>query len=140
MEQHVIRAITKGSEIAVSNGSFREEWSTAAMIIEVNKNSRHRITATSTATGTAKYQDAYRSELTGLYHVIYIIDTICEKHNIRSGGITAVCDGFNGIKKSMDANTPYLCQSNHFDLISIIEKKLMKSPLTWSWRNVKVHQ
>ena len=97
MEQHIIRAITKGSEIAVSNGSFREEWSTAAMIIEVNKNSRHRIIATSTATGTAKYQDAYRSELTGLYHVIYIIDTICEKHNIRSGGIMAACDGLNTI-------------------------------------------
>ena len=40
----------------------------------------------------------------------------------------------------MNANTIYSCQSNHFDLISAIDKKLMKSPLTWSWHHVKEHQ
>ena len=42
--------------------------------------------------------------------------------------------------KSMDINTTYLCHSNHFDLISAIDKTLVKSPLTWTWRHVKVHQ
>ena len=100
------------------------------MIIEVNKNMVHIIIAISNAPVTAKYQDAYRSDLIGLYHVIYIIDTICEKHNIRSGGITAACKRLNAIKKAMDANTIYSCQSNHFGLISVIDNKLMKSPLT----------
>ena len=77
------------------------------MKIEGNKNDRHRITATSTAPGTVKYQDAYISELTGLYHAIYMIETICKKHNIRSGGITAACEGLNEIKKSKNANTIY---------------------------------
>ena len=67
------------------------------MIIEGNEMARNRITATSTAPGTAKYQDAYSSELTGLYHVIYIIEKICEKHNIRSGRITVACNGLNEI-------------------------------------------
>ena len=48
MEQHIIRAITKGSAIAISDGYFKEEWGTAAVIIEGNENVRHIITATST--------------------------------------------------------------------------------------------
>ena len=46
-----------------------------------------------------------------------IVETICGKHNITSGGITAACDGINEIKKAMDANTIYLYCSNYFDLI-----------------------
>ena len=68
------------------------------MIIKGNKNGKHRIKATSTVPGTAKDQDTYRSELTGLYHVIYTIETIYEKHNIRIGGITAAHDGINANK------------------------------------------
>ena len=58
VEQHIIRATTKDSAIAVSGGYFKEEWGTSAVIIEVNNNVRHRITAKSTTPGTAKYQDA----------------------------------------------------------------------------------
>ena len=47
-EQHIIRAITEGSEISVRDGSFKEELSKAEVLIEVNKNMRHIITATST--------------------------------------------------------------------------------------------
>ena len=70
----------------------------------------------------------------------YILYTICEKHNIRSGGITSSCDGLSAIKKAMDANTTYLCLSNHFDLILAIDKKLIKSPLTCSCKHVKGNQ
>ena len=67
------------------------------MIIEGNENARHIIISTSATQGTDKDQDIYRSELTGIYHVIYKIETIFEKHNIRSGGITAAYDGLNAI-------------------------------------------
>ena len=87
------------------------------MIIEVNKHRSHRISSTSTDIGTAKYQDEYRSDLTGIYHMNYIIETICEKHNIRSGGIAATCNGLNAIKKSIDVNSKYLYKSNRFYLI-----------------------
>ena len=110
------------------------------MKIEGNNNDRHRITATSTAPVTAKDQDLYRNEITGLYHVNIITEKIYEKNNIGSRKIKAACDGLNAIKKSMDANTTYLCQSNHFNLISAIDNKLMKYPLTWSWQHVKGHQ
>ena len=68
-----MKDITKGSEIAVSEGSFKEEWGTSVVIIEGNENAGHRVTATSTASGTDKDQDGYRIRITELYLVIYII-------------------------------------------------------------------
>ena len=80
------------------------------MIIEVTYNGKQIILFNFAAPGTSKNQDAYMSELTGLYHMIYIIEKIREKHNISIRGITAACDRLNEIKKSMDANTTYSCQ------------------------------
>ena len=104
------------------------------------KHGRHRITATSTDPGTAKDQGAYRIDITGPFHMNSIIKTICEKHNIKSGGIMDAYSGLNETKKSMEANTTYLCHPNHFDIVSAIDKKLTKSPLTWSWQHVKGNQ
>ena len=52
----------------------------------------------------------------------------------------AAYNGINAIKKAMDVNTTYLCWSNHFDLISSIDNKLMKYTLIWSWKHLKEHQ
>ena len=93
-----------------ANGSFKEEWGTAAVITEGNENVRQRITSTSTTPGTAKDQDAYRRNLTVLYHVTSIIEKICEKHNTRSGGIMDAYYGINEIKKYTETNTTYSCQ------------------------------
>ena len=40
----------------------------------------------------------------------------------------------------MDVNTTYSCQSDQFNLISAIDKKITKSPLSWSWGHVKGYQ
>ena len=104
------------------------------MITEGNKHGNHRITFTPTTQCTDKYQDIYRSDLTEIYHVTYRIETICEKHNIRSGGIMNACNGINAIIKAMETNNTYLCQPNKFELILTIDNKLIKSPLTWSYK------
>ena len=64
VEQQITKAITEGSKFSVRDEYFKEEWGTSVVTIEVNKNARNRIKATSTAPGTAKDQDAYRSEIT----------------------------------------------------------------------------
>ena len=70
VEQKIIRTITEGSAIAVSNGSFKEEWGTSAVIIEGDKNARHIITYTFIYQITSKYQDTYRIDLPGIYQLI----------------------------------------------------------------------
>ena len=80
------------------------------MIIEGNYHGKQIILATSTAPGTAKYQNAYGSELIGFYHTISIIETICEKNIIRSRRIKDKCDGINTIKEAMHDNNTYSFQ------------------------------
>ena len=94
------------------------------MINKGNKHGSHRIKFTYTTPGNAKEKDAYMSELTGIYHITSIIKKICEKHNIRSRGITDACDGINAIIRAMNANTTYLCYTNNFELILAIDKNL----------------
>ena len=40
----------------------------------------------------------------------------------------------------VDIETSYLCLSNRFYLILTIDKRILKSPLTWYWRHIKGHQ
>ena len=72
--------------------------------------------------------------------MVSIVEEISRKFDILEGAITTACDGLNVIKKSMGCKTRYLCLSNQFDLISVINHRIIKDPLTWSWIHVKGHQ
>ena len=109
--------------IAVSDGFYKENWSTEALIIEVSEYTTHQISSTCTCLGHPKDQDSYRSELAGLFQVVSFVEEIIQKFNILEGAITIKCNGLNAIKKSMDRETRYSCISNHFDLISAIDQK-----------------
>ena len=54
----------------VSDGSFKNSWGTAALIIDGGKISHLRITATSTTPGHPEYQEAYWRKLSGILRVI----------------------------------------------------------------------
>ena len=47
-------AIQEGVEIVVSNGSFKEQWGTAALIIKYQQYKKHIITETITTPGHPK--------------------------------------------------------------------------------------
>ena len=59
----------------------------------------HRITATSNTSGHEEYQDAYKSELEGILHIIIILEDISSKFNIEDGSITIACDGIEAFKE-----------------------------------------
>eukprot|EP00957_Ditylum_brightwellii_P182532 13904397-Ditylum_brightwellii.AAC.1 len=40
----------------------------------------------------------------------------------------------------MSEETNYSCQSNQFNITSVIDKTICDSPITWHWRYVKGHQ
>ena len=64
--------------------------------------------------------------------MVTIIETICDKYNLRSGEIITACNRLSTMKKGMNTNNTYLCQSNHFEIISAIYNKIMKLPLIWT--------
>ena len=82
----------------VSNGSYKENWDTSALIIKGHEYAKLRIATAFTSPGQAKYQYEYRSDLKGIFHVLYIVEDISLKFNIIEGAITVACDCLNAIK------------------------------------------
>ena len=61
-------SIQKGTSIMVSDGSFKENWGTSALIIEGDISSICRITEKCTTPGHSEDQEAYMIELSGIIH------------------------------------------------------------------------
>ena len=55
--------------------------------------------------------------------MVSVVEYISLKSNISEGAIKISCDGLNEIKKSMGSETRYLCLSNRFGPILVVNKK-----------------
>eukprot|EP00957_Ditylum_brightwellii_P206904 15350501-Ditylum_brightwellii.AAC.1 len=71
----------------------------AVSFIEGTAHSTHRITRVVISPGAANLHDAYCRELTRLYMMIEVVESVCKYHNIVSGSITIACDGIEALKK-----------------------------------------
>ena len=92
-------ALRDGTAIEVSDGYFKEDWGSAALIIEGLDHATHQLSATCIIPGHPKDQDSYRSELAGIFHMVSIVEEISRKFIILEGAITIACDGPNEIKR-----------------------------------------
>ena len=132
-------AIENGTCVAVSDGSFKEEFGTAAWSIQ-GPTEVHLLTGSCIVPGHAKDQSAYRSELAGLYAIIIMIESVCEVFEIKKGVVEIGCDGISALKQGIvdsDVTNPHQPQ---FDLIAAIRSALRRVPIVWKPRHVKGHQ
>jgi hypothetical protein len=135
IEQEMAKAGGKVS--AVSDGSFKEAYGTAAWMVYITENCV--IQGSCIAPGTAEDQSAYRSELTGLYGIACTIWALQHRWKL-TGLVTAGCDGLSALRqaqKSADFIDPNLPQ---FDLIMAIRQIISQSCWRWEWIHVKGHQ
>ena len=79
------------------------------------------------------------SELSGILHIIMIIEKLYAKFAIIEGAVTVSCNGLDYIRMAMDKNTSFSRKPNHFDMISAIDAKIQKYRLQLNWRHVKGH-
>ena len=70
--------------------------------------------------GILRYQDTYRSKLSGILHMIKIVENMVSKFNITEGSITVVCNGLDAISMAYDKHSYFTCQSNHLDILTEI--------------------
>ena len=96
-EVHIASALRYGAAIAVSDGSYKENWGTSVLIIEGYEYDKRRIAVTCTSLGHSKYQYVYIIELSVIIHVVSIVEEISLKFNISKGAITISCYGLNKI-------------------------------------------
>jgi hypothetical protein len=122
---------------AVSDGSFKDKFGTAAWMVYVNNNCI--ITGRCVAPGGPDDQSAYRSELTGIYGIVSTIRYLQRAFNV-SGKITVGCDGLSALRQAenlcdfINPNIP------HYDLIMAIRTVIAQTEWKWSWLHVKGHQ
>ena len=136
----VARAIQEGSAIAVSDGSTKDNISSAGFVIEGPVYSVNRICGDCMVPGLAVDQNSYRAELAGLYAIVCVLEILCRTYGIKKGSIKIGCDGLSAIRKALDEESSFSCQSAQFDLLSAVEAKLRALPITVEWRHIDGHQ
>jgi hypothetical protein len=132
-------SIRNSVAIAVSDGSFKDTYGTAAWVLE-GENSIGRIIGRVIAPGAESDQSAYRSELSGILAVMIMVKNLCLYHNITDGAVELACDGLSAIDKSFSYVSLLHIDEPNYDLITAIKHQWKYSPLLWRVRHVKGHQ
>jgi hypothetical protein len=90
--------------------------------------------------GEKEVQDAYRSELSGIYGAVVMVHLLCKIHNIQQGKVQVGCDGLSVLRRALDQSGDVNPSMQHFDIIAAIRHWKNKSPVSWSSQHVLVHQ
>jgi Reverse transcriptase (RNA-dependent DNA polymerase) len=135
----ITNALKNGTAIAVSDGSYKETFGTAAFVLE-GVNSNGRIVNTVIAPGNAHNQSPYRSELTGIYATMVLVQKLCKYYDISSGQIEFACDGLSALNKAFSYVALISVDEPSYDLLAAIRHQWLYSSVQWKIRHVKGHQ
>ncbi len=97
----IAAAIATGEAIAISDGSFQDQYGTAAWVFE-GIDAIGRVTGAVVVPGSAKDQSAYRSELAGIYTIVLFTMKLCDFYQIMTGSVELGCDGQPALDKSFN--------------------------------------
>jgi hypothetical protein len=124
----------------VSDGSFKEKFGTASFILLPAEDSRLSIRGRLVTPGSPEDQNAYRSELSGIYALTVMIWAVSTYFNVPSGHMEIACDGKSALQQAQWPEDFINTQYPHFDLILAIRSIRQLTKWKWSWRHVKGHQ
>jgi len=136
--QELRQSILQGRAVAVSDGSFHEAAGAAAWTIEGNT-AMHGLRGEGRTPAGNEDHSTYRSELFGLWGMMYTLLRFTTDQNIQEGHVTLACDGLSALRK---AQSQQLTEPNeaHYDLISAIRELRKLLPIQVSFEHVKGHQ
>jgi hypothetical protein len=135
----LLEGLTNGTAICVTDGSYKERYGTAALIILPHLAAPDGITLVNQTPGIEQEQDPYRAELGGIYGCIAYVNQLAKLHNITTGTITLACDCWSALVNVFyhAYDTPSQAQ---FDLVHACRLLISDSPITWQAHHVKGHQ
>jgi hypothetical protein len=102
--------------IAVSDGSFKNEYGTATWVIE-GDSSYGRLCGKVIAPGGSRDHSPYRSELTGIYSILIMVNKLCEYYEISDGEIELACDGLSALDKAFSYVSILHVDDSNYDLL-----------------------
>jgi hypothetical protein len=135
-------ALTNGLSatiMAVIDGSFKNTFETATWTIGTEERGG-LLTGSVVCPGHSDDQSAYRSELTGLYLIMTIINQLCYFYSIEEGHVEIGCDGLSALQTAFEQGTVLSTDIPDFDLVGAILHLRKTSQVTWTHRHIKGHQ
>jgi hypothetical protein len=132
-------AIRQGEAIAVCDGSFQNQFGTAAWVLE-GACPKGRIIGRVVVPGTAKDQSAYRSELAGIFSILLTVNKLCEFFNVDSGSLELGCDGQSALDKAFNQVSILQVGDSNYDMLFAIRSLWALSPIKWKFRHIMGHQ
>ena len=133
------QGIREGDILAVSDGSYKDEYGTAAVIL-IGKNSPCKLIIQAVAPGDGHDMSSYRSKLTGILATFLVVEKLCQCFSLQSGKIELDCDGLSAIQQSsidsLDVNIGAPC----WDIIGAIRKISSISSISWTFWHVEGHR
>jgi hypothetical protein len=82
----MMEAIQERSAMAISDGSYKNTFGTAAWTIG-NPDTTSLLSGQVVCQGKADDMDSYRSELAGIYCIMIVVEKFCCFHDIKEGSI-----------------------------------------------------
>jgi hypothetical protein len=134
---HIIKALWEGSAKAISDGSYKEGYDTAAIIVAGDLG--QRIQDQVVAPGSTEDQSSFCSELTGIYATITLVNALCEYYIITQGSLEFVCDGLSALTQVF-GHSIITTKDLGYDIILAARKARSQSPVIWKTRHVLGHQ
>jgi hypothetical protein len=114
---------------AVTDGSFKDNFGTAAWILEC-ANTSQQMSGNVVAPGSAHDHSSYCSELSGVYAVLLVTNRLCLYFNIPEGSFLLGCDSQSTLATAFFATS--FCHSIKtpcFDLLGAIRQLRISSPM-----------
>jgi hypothetical protein len=119
--------------IAVSDGSYKDQYGTASWCIDHNG---VFISGNAIAPGVEPDHSSFRSsELMGIYAMMVVLNRICTYFHITTGTVTIECDGLEALRKTFAYKLDV--DDSCFDLLAAIRKVQHISPIHYLFRHIK---
>jgi hypothetical protein len=90
--------------------------------------------------GGKEVQNAYRSELAGLYGAVVMVHALCKAYGITQGKVQICCDGLSALNRAISQSGDADPSMQQFDMVAAIRTWKIKSPITWTSKHILGHQ
>ncbi|MCA1800669.1 MAG: hypothetical protein LC650_05195 [Actinobacteria bacterium] len=134
----IAEALRQKTAIAVSDGSLKYSFGTAAFIIE-GTNHNNNIRGVNQVPGPIHDGDSHRCEVSGLYSIVLIVKAIAQQHNVQQGHILIACDNETSLR-IFDPDYKPDPQHKNFDLVNATWRIVKSSNIHWEPFHVYGHQ
>jgi hypothetical protein len=137
----VAEAIRNNEAVMVSDGSFKDQRGTAALVLQ-GATHTGKARAVNRVPGKPEDHDSFRSEFSGLIGIATLVELLCEYFEITGRSVEVACDGLSALNDVFDLHRHVSTKTPHYDLVVATRCIIQRSTQlpAWYYRHVRSHQ